>query len=439
MAKRSSAPPHVGRARLVRYDSCIIRRKRDNYRDFGRMSNAPETDTANVIKTLWHGTPLSIFEELSLLSFVRQGHEVELYSYEDVAVPDGVRLVDANSIMREADVFAYTSGPAKGSFAAFSNLFRFKMLAEHGGIWSDADVLCIRPFFDLPAASIGQVCKFTPEYLNTAILKFPIGNAVCVDVYEHLADEGSNISLGASSELLTQAANRHRDDRELLPVDAFYPLTWKETSLLVDPDQYEKCSSMLASSYAVHWWNTAITFGLGMPKEALPSRGSYLHTKAIEVFGNDTFPAWPISVSRVWIDHFNHVSNTIGDIFVGTNVIGRVETTKWDGGGEVEVSGWAFDQTRPLDPLTVLFLLDGEVVHTQRTTAGRPDVTDAYGAYRPRYVSFAGKVKTGIEPKAQRGFMDRIFKRPDQGGELVVMAIGASGSASVIAKVKRAS
>lgn len=396
------------------------------------MDNSSGADTANVIKTLWHGTPLSIFEELSLLSFVRQGHVVELYSYDEVAVPAGVQLKDANKIMRETEVFAYANGPAKGSFAAFSNLFRFKMLAQEGGIWSDVDVLCLRPFFDLPAAAIGQVCRFTSGYLNTAIIKAPAGNKVVTAVYEKLAEEGVNITLGASSELLTQTARRFPDDCELLPVDTFYPLTWNEVSLLVDPEQFDKCIAKLRDSYAIHWWNTAITFGLGMPKDKLPSPGSFMHTKAIEIFGTDTFPAWPRDISNVWIKHFNHIVNEIGDIFVGPDVMGRIEKAEWRR-GEVEVSGWAFDRSRPLDPLTIIFLLDGEVVLTQRTTAGRMDITEAYGEYRPRYVSFSARIRRR-GAKVKRSVTDRILRRKRRASDLVVIGIGASGATSVIGR-----
>ena len=91
----------------------------------------------NIVRTLWHGGALSVFEELSLTSFVRCGHEVELYSYDDVSVPHGVRLCDASEIMPLSEVYSYPHGIATGSFAAFSNLFRFKLLHRKGGIWSD--------------------------------------------------------------------------------------------------------------------------------------------------------------------------------------------------------------------------------------------------------------------------------------------------------------
>ena len=395
----------------------------------------PISSAANVVRALWHGSPLSVFEELSLRSFLHFGHAVELYTYEEVEGSPGVRVCDANAILPEADVFAYASGPAKGSFASFSNLFRFKMLAEHGGIWSDADMLCLKPLNELPEAWAGQVCKFTPGYLNTAILKFPPGHEVCAEVYRALAAEGANLSLGSTAELLTQAVRRRPERCESLPVDHFYPLTWRETWLLVDPDQYVACSARLASSYGVHCWNTAITFGLGMPKDALPPTGSYLHRMASVVLGSDGVPAWPIDVARVWINNFNQVQDSISEIRIGSNVIGRIEKTAVNGDGAIEIAGWAFDHTRPWEPVTIMFLRDGAIVHAQRTAGVRPDVTEAYPSHRPRYVMFQGTVKPEV-PKPPQSFASRLLAALKGEPDLTVLAIGASGSASVIGNVR---
>ena len=138
----------------------------------------------------------------------------------------------------------------------------------------------------------GQVCKFTPGYLNTAILKFPAGHQVCVEVYQALAAEGASfrwaprLSFDPSRAALAGALR--------LPARGyFYPLDLAETWLLVDPDQNEACSARVASSYGVHCWNTAVTLGLGMPKNALPSSGSYLHQIATDIFGTTAFRPGP--------------------------------------------------------------------------------------------------------------------------------------------------
>jgi hypothetical protein len=391
--------------------------------------------SSHVVRTLWHGSPLSVFEELCLRSFIRHGHTVELYTYAEAKAPPGVRVCDANAIVPEAQAFAYAKGPAKGSFAAFSNLFRFKMLCERGGIWADADMLCLRPLGSLPEAWVGQVCKYTPGYLNTAILKLPPGHPVAADVYRALAAEGANLALGATAELLTQAARHHAGSCESLPVDHFYPLTWRETWLLVDPDQYEACSARLANSYGVHWWNTAITFGLGMPKDALPPPGSYMYRVAERLFAPEPVPAWPASVARVWIDHFNQLQDSIAEIKLGANVVGRIEAAGANGDGTVEIAGWAFDRARPWEPVTIMFLRDGEIVHAQRTAGVRADLNEAYPEQRPRHVSFRGRVgrARAEPPRSLAGRLTAALRRPP---DITVLAIGPSGSASVIGCVR---
>ena len=395
----------------------------------------PTSSAANVVRTLWHGSPPSVFEELCMRSFLHCGHAVELYTYEEVETPPGVRVCDANAILPEHEVFTYASGPAKGSFAAFSNLFRFKMLAEHGGIWCDADMLCLKPLHELPEAWAGKVCKFTPGYLNTAILKFPPGHEVCVEVYRALAAEGANLSLGSTAELLTQAVRRRPESCESLPVDYFYPLTWPETWLLVDPDQYEACNARLASSYGVHCWNTAITFGLGMPKGALPPVGSYLHRMADLVFRSNGVPTWPIDVARVWINNFNHVQNSIGEIRIGTDVIGRIEKACVNVDGAIEIAGWAFDQTRAYEPVTIIFLSNGAILDTQRTAGVRADVTEAYPSHRPRCVMFQATVNPK-PPNPPQSFASQFLAAFKREPDLTVLAIGSSGSASVIGNVR---
>jgi hypothetical protein len=261
-----------------------------------------EKESANTVRMLWHGSPLSLFEDLSLLSFVRCGHDVEIYSYDDLKVPDGVKLCDANEILAENDVFCYTDGLAKGSFSAFSNLFRFKMLFEKGGIWSDPDVLCLRPLHALPDASVGRVGS--KNFFNGAVVKFARGNSICGELYAQTKALDQNILLGQTGGLIMQAVERHPSSFNVLPSSAFYPLTWHQTWMLLDPGQAENCETLAASSYCVHWWNTAITMEIGLPKDALPPEGSFLYRAAERVFGHKNFSAWPQDTARIWIDNY---------------------------------------------------------------------------------------------------------------------------------------
>jgi len=107
---------------------------------------------AEIINSLWVGKSLSLMEQLSITSFLRNGHEYDLYCYNEIAdVPAGATLRDAAEILPSSEIFYYRHGAGKGSVAGFSNLFRFKLLFEKRGWWVDTDVVCLRPFdFDEP-------------------------------------------------------------------------------------------------------------------------------------------------------------------------------------------------------------------------------------------------------------------------------------------------
>lgn len=110
------------------------------------------------VNCMWIGDTLSKLELLTLRSFVRHGHRVHLWLYDEIKVPmpSGVILEDASEIIPRRFVFKKkTSDPECGvgeaSYGApFSDLFRYKLLHDKGGYWVDLDVTCLRPFPDSP-------------------------------------------------------------------------------------------------------------------------------------------------------------------------------------------------------------------------------------------------------------------------------------------------
>jgi hypothetical protein len=105
-----------------------------------------------IINGLWIGNELSNLELLTIHSFVNNGHEFHLWSYNNFkeALPEGAVLKDANEIIFEKEIFRYeeatVSGIGNGSVAGFSDIFRYKLLYEKGGWWVDMDVTCLKPF-----------------------------------------------------------------------------------------------------------------------------------------------------------------------------------------------------------------------------------------------------------------------------------------------------
>ncbi len=117
-----------------------------------------ETDAdGQTINSLWIGKTLSQLELLTIHSFRALGYRFKLWVYEplETALPNDVVVGDASTIIPICKIFAYrnknTFGHGKGSYAGFSDIFRYKLLYEKGGWWVDMDVTCLHPFnFESP-------------------------------------------------------------------------------------------------------------------------------------------------------------------------------------------------------------------------------------------------------------------------------------------------
>lgn len=105
----------------------------------------------NIVHALWIGRELQSLELLTIKSFLDMGAEFNLWTYKQLKtkIPKEVKLRDANEILKESSIFRYPKntylGFGGGSFAGFSDVFRYKLLYELGGWWTDMDVTCLKP------------------------------------------------------------------------------------------------------------------------------------------------------------------------------------------------------------------------------------------------------------------------------------------------------
>jgi hypothetical protein len=85
---------------------------------------------------------LNIMYRACLLSYLKHGHEVVLYTYEDIKnVPEGVIVKSGEEVLPKDRIFK-----AFGTYSSFANMFRYAMLLKNGGWWVDADTFCLKPF-----------------------------------------------------------------------------------------------------------------------------------------------------------------------------------------------------------------------------------------------------------------------------------------------------
>lgn len=133
-----------------------------------------------IVQSLWIGPSLSNLEKLSISSFIKNGHDFHLYTYEPVeGIPPGTTLKDGNDILSEKEIFSYSNTNAgKSSVSAFSNLFRFMLLYLKGNYWVDTDMVCTQflnmsePYLFTTEPHIKSGYK--KETINAGIIKLPI-------------------------------------------------------------------------------------------------------------------------------------------------------------------------------------------------------------------------------------------------------------------------
>lgn len=124
------------------------------------------------VHSLWIGDRLSALELLSVASHLKQGHRYHLWCYKSYDnLPDGVIVEDANAVLPEKEIFCYKIGIGAGSVSAFSNIFRYKLISERGGWWSDCDVVALKSFPEVDhmfaserhpdGSSLPTTCAFT--------------------------------------------------------------------------------------------------------------------------------------------------------------------------------------------------------------------------------------------------------------------------------------
>lgn len=103
-----------------------------------------------IVHSLWIGKILSPLEILTIKSFINNGYIFWLWCYNKIEnVPKEIVIKDANEIFDEKKVFCYKFynqyGHGKNSYAGFSDIFRYKLLYEYGGWWTDLDVTLLKP------------------------------------------------------------------------------------------------------------------------------------------------------------------------------------------------------------------------------------------------------------------------------------------------------
>jgi GT2 family glycosyltransferase len=225
--------------------------------------NRPDRPSVNKplppIQTLWIGNKLSSMETLSLASFLHQGHEVHLYTYGQVSgVPSDVQIKDANEVMPLSH-WDYNKFP---NLATFADFFRYKLLWERGGWWSDTDAVCVRPFafpheYVFSSENVSSDCGKTLDgiHINNGTICVPAGSPImeyCWNTCKEM--DLQKIPWGTSGPALIQkAVNKFGLQKYVQAPEVFCPVDGWDVEKLINSSE---TLNIPKNARAIHLWNT---------------------------------------------------------------------------------------------------------------------------------------------------------------------------------------
>ena len=212
----------------------------------------PPLGDNRIIQSLWIGPSLSAMEQLGIASHIAQGHEFHLYAYDEIQnVPRGTILRDAAEILPASRIFMYKD---HATYAGFANFFRYKLLFDRGGWWTDTDSVCLQPL------DIAGDYVFSSEFskgvrmVNNGAIKAPAGSELMGWAWE-ICDSRDPATLvwgETGPQLMGEGVTKFGLGEQVLPHTAFCPVGYREWRQLLDPRANLEFGD---ETYAVHLWN----------------------------------------------------------------------------------------------------------------------------------------------------------------------------------------
>ncbi|MDR2036464.1 MAG: hypothetical protein LBQ60_00925 [Bacteroidales bacterium] len=211
-------------------------------------------DQNRIIRGLWVNGELNRMQQLCIRSYLANGHEFHLYTYNtEIEVPPGTTIRNAGQVIPEKDIF-YDD---RGSLCSFADLFRYELLFEYGGWWVDMDLICLKPFdfaseyvfasehdpaFNQkvcigaikvpPHSDIMQYCRQTAYKIISDFTRVPWGSLGCGLFYSFMEIHGSYMA-------------------HVQPPHVFCPVPYYHYQLLFS----DLLIDFTEKTYALHFWN----------------------------------------------------------------------------------------------------------------------------------------------------------------------------------------
>lgn len=252
----------------------------------------------NEVFSLWIGPNLSILEQTCINSFLEKGTAFILYIYNNLEnVPQGTIIKDANTVVPFLEYKQYDNP------SYFSNLFRYTLLYELGGIWVDMDLICIHSI-DLSNEYIfSSELKNDEQHTNAGIIGCPPKTRLmydCKQEVQTIVHSKQRIKHGQlGPKVLKKYVSKHNLDHYVLPPYVFCYYGFREVSQIFN---IINNTMELNDASCIHLWNNVL-FKEGIDKTT-PLKNT-LYDKLIRLYA-------PISTNNIiYKTHKTEEQNTL--------------------------------------------------------------------------------------------------------------------------------
>jgi hypothetical protein len=264
------------------------------------------------INCFWFSGTLGDIEQICLLSMLKQGHRVRLFSYKPLQnVPSGIELADAREIL-PIDEFIFhrqTGSPSLGS-----NKIRYIIMNKGLGVWLDADIILLKPLDQDSEYIFGWEDQYQ---INNAVLHFPPKSDIANDIVNFVSKrypippfydtntrhtllkrllitgdpvDVQDLPWGVyGPQALTYFVKKHQLLPNVSKQGVFYPVHHSSAHALLS-SKYDVTPLITTSTISVHLWNAKLRQPSRIrpnnpPGKIIIERGSFVHKFAREQLG----------------------------------------------------------------------------------------------------------------------------------------------------------
>ncbi len=231
----------------------------------------------------WHGSPLSFYEINCIQSFIRNGFIVHIWTFDEINIPEGAKLCNAEKYFSKTEILEFTQGGKKGSITSFANAFRYRLLTEEEGWWFDLDCLCLMDEKEFRQLKQNRqiVAGWEDSFcVNNAVLCFPDLQIAkkALALYEKIAHQKQkNFAWGdIGPKLITKLVIENNLIGDICSRTCFYPLHYSKATQAINPKYYESLKISSNKSFVFHYWNEVFT-RQSIEKSISPPEGSFLY------------------------------------------------------------------------------------------------------------------------------------------------------------------